>query len=52
MVTMSPPRKEGPMPVEFDPNGFVLTAFQRIQGGRDSGDRQTAQTFRGLFFRI
>ncbi len=41
-----------PATIEFDPSDFVLTAFQRIQGGQDSGDRQTAQTFRGLFFRI
>jgi hypothetical protein len=36
----------------FDPNDFVLTAFQRIQGGAAIGDQTTARIMRELFFKI
>ncbi len=36
----------------FDPSEFVLTAFQRIAGGRVAGDPAVADQFRRLFFRI
>ncbi len=35
-----------------DASEFVLTAFQRIQGGEASGDRDVIAKARGLFFRI
>ena len=41
-----------PARLSFNPSDFVLTCFQRIQGGVDSGDREVANTFRGLFFKI
>jgi uncharacterized protein (TIGR03083 family) len=36
----------------FDPSDFVLTAFQRIQGGSPRGDQATINKVRSLFFRI
>ena len=36
----------------FDSSDFVLTAFQRIQGGSPRGDQATINKVRGLFFRI
>jgi hypothetical protein len=36
----------------FDPGEFVLTAFQRIRGGRVTGDPAVADRFRQLFFKI
>jgi len=34
------------------PSDFVLTAFQRIEGGEASGDPKVIEQFRHLFFRI
>ena len=36
----------------FDPSDFVLTAFQRFDGGTARGDRETIDKVRKLFFRI
>ena len=36
----------------FDPSDFVLTSFQRFDGGTARGDQQTIDTVRKLFFRI
>jgi uncharacterized protein (TIGR03083 family) len=36
----------------FDPNDFVLTAYQRQQGGQIQGDPQLAERFRSIFFKI
>jgi uncharacterized protein (TIGR03083 family) len=36
----------------FDPNDFVLTAYQRRRGGSVAGDQQLAERFRSIFFRI
>lgn len=36
----------------FDPSDFVLTAFQRFDGGTASGDQETIDKVRSLFFRI
>lgn len=36
----------------FDPSDFVLTAFQRFQGGKASGDPEVIQKVRNLFFTI
>jgi uncharacterized protein (TIGR03083 family) len=36
----------------FDPSDFVLTSFQRFDGGTARGDQETINTVRGLFFRI
>ena len=36
----------------FDPSDFVLTCFQRFDGGTARGDQDTINTVRGLFFRI
>lgn len=36
----------------FDPSDFVLTAFQRFDGGTARGDPETIKKVRGLFFRI
>ena len=36
----------------FDPSDFVLTAFQRFEGGTARGDQETIDKVRGLFFRI
>ena len=41
-----------PVVFNFDPNDFVLTAFQRIQGGAPIGDQATARVVRQLFFKI
>src|SRR5262249_8483694 len=38
--------------LSFTPSEFVLSCFQRRRGGEVSGDRQTADTFRDLFFKI
>lgn len=35
---------------EYDPASFVLTTFGRVSAGTDYGDRQLANTFRGIFF--
>jgi uncharacterized protein (TIGR03083 family) len=37
---------------DFDGSDFVLTSFQRVRGGRSSGDQAVADIFRGLFFKI
>lgn len=34
------------------PSDFVLTAFQRVEGGEASGDPEVIETFRHLFFKI
>ena len=36
----------------FDPSDFVLTAFQRFDGGTTRGDQETIDKVRHLFFRI
>jgi hypothetical protein len=36
----------------FDPSDFVLTAFQRFDGGTARGDQKTIDKVRSLFFRI
>jgi uncharacterized protein (TIGR03083 family) len=36
----------------FDPNEFVLTAYQRLRGGKVEGDPELAETFRQIFFKI
>ena len=36
----------------FDPSDFVLTAFQRFQGGEASGDPEVINKVRNLFFTI
>ena len=36
----------------FDPSDFVLTSFQRFNGGTARGDQATIDTIRSLFFRI
>ena len=36
----------------FDPSDFVLTAFQRFDGGTAQGDQETIDKVRSLFFRI
>lgn len=41
-----------PVVFNFDPNEFVLNAFQRIQGGAAIGDQATARVVRELFFKI
>jgi uncharacterized protein (TIGR03083 family) len=41
-----------PVVFNFDPDQFVLTAFQRIQGGAAIGDQATAKVVRELFFKI
>ena len=41
-----------PASLSFNPSDFVLTCFQRMQGGAESGDQEIINTFRGLFFKI
>jgi len=41
-----------PATLSFTPSDFVLTSFQRIEGGEDAGNLEDARTFRGLFFKI
>ena len=41
-----------PAVLEFDPGSFVLTAFGRCHGGTVRGDREVADRFLNLFFRI
>jgi hypothetical protein len=41
-----------PASLSFTPSDWVLTCFQRIQGGTASGDPETIETFRSLFFKI
>lgn len=41
-----------PVVFNFDPNDFVLTAFQRIEAGAAIGDQATAGIVRQLFFKI
>src|SRR5512142_944542 len=36
----------------YDPSDFVLTAFQRFQGGEARGDPEVIKKVRGLFFTI
>ena len=36
----------------FDPNDFVLTAYQRQRGGTVEGDAELAERFRSIFFKI
>jgi uncharacterized protein (TIGR03083 family) len=36
----------------FDPNDFVLTAYQRRRGGQVQGDAELAERFRSIFFKI
>jgi uncharacterized protein (TIGR03083 family) len=38
--------------LNFDPSDFVLTAFQRFDGGTVTGDPETIEKVRRLFFRI
>jgi hypothetical protein len=38
--------------LSFDPSDFVLTAFQRFDGGTARGDQETIGKVRRLFFRI
>ena len=38
--------------LEFDPGSFVLTAFGRANAGTIRGDRQRAESYLNLFFRI
>jgi uncharacterized protein (TIGR03083 family) len=41
-----------PLVLEFDPASFVLTAFGRINAGTARGDRDLAERYCNLFFRI
>jgi uncharacterized protein (TIGR03083 family) len=41
-----------PVVFNFDPNDWVLTAYQRFPGGAVIGDRQLAYKIRRLFFKI
>jgi len=41
-----------PVVFNFDPNEWVLTAYQRYPGGAAIGDRQLAYKIRRLFFKI
>ena len=41
-----------PAVIEFDPGSFVLTAFGRFNGGTIRGDKELADQFLGMFFRI
>ena len=41
-----------PVVFNFDPNDWVLTAYQRFPGGAAIGDRQLAYRIRRLFFKI
>lgn len=41
-----------PAVIEFDPGSFVLTAFGRFNGGTVRGDKELADRFLGMFFRI
>jgi uncharacterized protein (TIGR03083 family) len=41
-----------PLVLEFDPASFVLTAFGRINAGTARGDRELADKYCNLFFRI
>jgi uncharacterized protein (TIGR03083 family) len=41
-----------PVVFNFDPNDWVLTAYQRFPGGAAIGDRQLAYKIRRLFFKI
>jgi hypothetical protein len=41
-----------PAVIEFDPGSFVLTAFGRFNGGTVRGDKDLANRFLGMFFRI
>ena len=38
--------------IEFDPGSFVLTAFGRSNAGSIRGDREVADRYLNLFFRI
>jgi uncharacterized protein (TIGR03083 family) len=44
--------KDFPAVFEFDPASLVLTAFGRVSAGTVSGDREVANRYNGLFFRI
>lgn len=44
--------KDLPAVFEFDPASLVLTAFGRVSAGTVSGDREVANRYNGLFFRI
>ncbi len=53
--TYEPVEDVGGLPAVFhfkDPSEFVLTAFQRIEGGEATGDPQVIDKARHLFFRI
>jgi hypothetical protein len=41
-----------PVVFNFDPNDWVLTAYQRFPGGAAIGDRELAYKIRRLFFKI
>ena len=41
-----------PAVIEFDPGSFVLTAFGRFNGGTVRGDKDLADRFLAMFFRI
>jgi hypothetical protein len=43
---------DSPAVIEFDPGSFVLTAFGRFNGGTIRGDKDLADRFLGMFFRI
>ena len=38
--------------LEFDPAGFVLTGYGRLNGGTARGDTSTVTRFRNLFFAV
>ncbi len=41
-----------PVVINFDPSDFVLTAFQRVQGGAAIGDQALAARVRQLWYKI
>ncbi len=41
-----------PLVINFDPSDFVLTAFQRVQGGAAIGDQALAARVRQLWYKI
>lgn len=46
------PGGSAPAKLSFTPSDFVLTCFQRKRAGQVTGDRQAAEAFQELFFRI
>ena len=54
-LTYAPAEEEAadlPAVIEFDPGSFVLTAFGRSNSGTIRGDKQLAERYLNLFFRI